>query len=522
MIPRQLGRTVAASAALAVVYVAAARLGLLMDAVSGFATLVWPATGIALVALVRLGGRVSPGIFVGAFVINVWSGAPPLVALGIAVGNTLEACAGAWAIRRVTGMRDVPARVSEAVGFVVLAAVGSTLLSATIGTLSLELGGMIRAGAGGDTWRAWWLGDVTGDLVCAPLLLAWSVDGQGLVRAPPRRVLEAMALAALLVGGALFVFEQSAGSERALGRPHMLFPLLIWAALRFRLRGASAATFVISVIAIWATARGRGPFVHARLATSLLFLQAFMAMVSITTLMLAVAAAERDRAVKAREWMLAAVSHDLKNPLNMIGLGTEYLARFLPDTDGARRQVANLRAATRRMDLLVRDLLDLSSIEAGHFSIDRVPVRAGEIVDEALQATRAPAEARSQSLHATIAASNPTASCDRSRVLQVLVNLIDNAIKFSPEGSPINVTVDGDAHWVRFTVTDVGPGIAPEDAARVFEPFWRAQQSNKGGTGLGLAIAKAIVDAHGGRIWVSARSGSGTSFSFSLPVSDPR
>lgn len=517
-----LGRTLAASAGLAVVYAVAARLGLLMDAVSGFATLVWAPTGIALVALLRLGGRVWPGVFVGAFAVNVWTGAPPLVALGIAAGNTLEACAGAWAVRRATGLREVPARVSEAVGFVVLAALGSTLLSATIGTASLKLGGLIAAGATVETWRAWWLGDVTGDLVVAPLLMAWSVDGRGLLRVPPRRLLEAIALAVLLVGGALFVFEQGPGSERALARPHMLFPLLIWAAMRFRLRGGSAATFAISILAIWATARGMGPFVHARLATSLLFLQAFMAMVSVTTLMLAVATAERDRAVKAREWMLAAVSHDLKNPLNMIGLGTDSLARILPDSDAGRRQIASLRAATRRMDLLVRDLLDLSSIEAGHFSIDRVPVRAGELVEEALQATRGAAEARSQSLHATVATSAPKASCDRGRVLQVLVNLIDNAVKFSPEGSPINVTVDGDARWVRFTVTDVGPGIAPEDAARVFEPFWRAQQSNKRGTGLGLAIAKAIVDAHGGRIWVGSRSGSGASFSFSLPATASR
>jgi signal transduction histidine kinase len=419
-------------------------------------------------------------------------------------------------------MRDLPARVSEAVGFVLLAAVGSTLVSATIGTASLRLGGVIGSSAVVETWRAWWLGDATGDLVCAPLLMAWSVDGRGLLRARPRRIVEAIALAAALAGGALFVFEMRGAVEHPFAQPYLLFPLLIWASMRFDLRGATAATFALSVVAIWSTARGHGPFVHARLATSLVFLQVFMAIVSVTALMLAVAVAERDRAVKAREWMLAAVSHDLKNPLNMVGLGTDYLARLLPDSDAARRQVGNLRAATRRMDVLVRDLLDLSSIEAGHFSIDRVPVAARAIVDEALHSTRAQAEAKSQSLHATIAASEPTAACDRGRVLQVLVNLIDNAIKFSPEGSPINVTVDGDGRAVWFTVTDVGPGIAPEEASRVFEPFWRAAKTNKPGTGLGLAIAKAIVDAHGGRIWATSRAGSGASFSFSLPVTESR
>ena len=471
----QVARSVAAGVGLAAIYAAVARLGLLMDAVSGFATLVWPATGIALVALLRLGLDLWPGIFVGALVVNVWTGAPLLVACGIAAGNTLEALAGAWAVRRVTGMREMPTRLSEAVGLVALAALGSTVVSATLGTLSLRLGGVIGAAAFADTWRAWWLGDVTGDLVVAPLLLAFSVDGRGLVRVPARRAVEAFALAVAVVAGALLIFETDLAGDHAFAQPYMLFPLLAWASLRFGLRGASAATFAVSVVAIASTSRGHGPFVHARLATSLFFLQAFMAVVSVTTLLLAVAIDERDRAVKAREWLLAAVSHDLKNPLNMIGLGTDFLARFLPEEGPPRRQLGNLRAAIKRMNALVRDLLDLSALEAGGLSIERAAVRARVLVDEALEATRPLAEARSQSLHATIATSDPIVVCDAGRVVQVLVNLADNAIKFSPEGSPINVTVDGDAETVRFAVTDTGAGLSVDDARRVFEPFWRAR-----------------------------------------------
>ncbi|HEX9105226.1 MAG TPA: ATP-binding protein, partial [Polyangia bacterium] len=402
--------------------------------------------------------------------------------------------------------------------FVVLAAVGSTVVSATIGTASLRLGGVIPSSALIETWRAWWLGDATGDLVFAPLLLAWSVDGRALAGAARRRWREALVLAVALGGIAFLVFELPRANGHAFAQPYVLFPLLIWASMRFGLRGASASTFAISLVAIWATARGHGPFVHARLATSLLYLQVFMAVGSVTTLLLAVAVAERDRAVTARQWLLAAVSHDLKNPLAMITLGTDFLARHLPDGEPAQRQVTNLRAATRRMDALVRDLLDLSSIESGHLAIERAPVAARAIVEEALESTRAPAAGKSQSLHATIASSEPTVVCDHGRVLQVLVNLIDNAIKFSPEGSPINVTVDSDRQWIRFAVTDVGPGIAAEDAPHVFEAFWRARKTGTPGTGLGLAIAKAIVEAHGGRIWLTTRAGSGSSFYFNLPA----
>src|SRR5947208_834812 len=109
--------------ALAVVYSGAARLGLLMDAVSGFATLVWPAAGIALFALLRGGSQLWPGIFVGAFLVNLWTGAPPLAAFGIAVGNTAEALVGAWAVRRMTGPREIPTRLTDVIALVGLAAI---------------------------------------------------------------------------------------------------------------------------------------------------------------------------------------------------------------------------------------------------------------------------------------------------------------------------------------------------------------------------------------------------------------
>jgi signal transduction histidine kinase len=515
-------RTAVAIAALAVVYACAARLGLLMDAVSGFATLVWPAAGIALFALVRYGAALWPGVFAGAFAVNLWTGAPPLAAAGIAAGSTAEALLGAWAVRRAVGQRMIPTRLSDVVAFVALAAIGSTLISATVGTLSLVASGVVTAGHAVETWRAWWLGDATGDLIFAPLLMAWTFDVAAIGRHARARALEALVLSVALVGAAFLVFETRLAVTHAFAQSYMLFPLLIWASIRFGLRGATAATFAVSMVAIWGTARGHGPFLHERLATSLVFLQLFMAIVSVTTLLLAVAIGERNQAVKSREWLLASVSHDLKNPLNMIGLSTDFLARILPaDNDKVQRQLASLRVAGTRMNALVRDLLDLSTIESGHLSLDRTVMSARSIVEEAVEATRAVADSRAQSLHATIAREEPSVLCDRGRILQVLVNLIDNAIKFSPEKSEINVTVDNDAGWVRFSVTDVGPGIAAENVRRVFEPFWRGPHHAVPGTGIGLAIAKTIVEAHGGRIWVTSREGHGSCFCFCVPSAKP-
>ena len=171
---------------------------------------------------------------------------------------------------------------------------------------------------------------------------------------------ELLALAVALAVVSLLVFDTRAASDHAFAQSYVLFPLLIWASIRFDLRVSTTATLVVSMVATWGTARGCGPFVHARLATSLVFLQVFMAVVSITMLLLAAAISERNRAVAAREWVLAAVSHDLKNPLQMIGLSVEYVERVLdPGKEGARRALANIRGGADRMTSLVRDLLEI-------------------------------------------------------------------------------------------------------------------------------------------------------------------
>ena len=141
---------------LAVVYVVTARFGLAIDAVAGFATLVWPATGIALAALVLYGYRLWPGIFIGALVANTLTGAPPLVALGIAVGNTLEAVAGTYMLRQVAGFRPSLDGVRDVLALIVLAAGLGTMLSATIGVSSLYLGGIVPLAQVPVAWRACW------------------------------------------------------------------------------------------------------------------------------------------------------------------------------------------------------------------------------------------------------------------------------------------------------------------------------------------------------------------------------
>jgi PAS domain S-box-containing protein len=283
--------------ALAALYVVAARIGLALDAVAGFATLVWPPSGIALAALLLRGYRLWPGVAIGAFAVNTLTGAPLPVAVGIAVGNTLEAVLGVYALHRIPRFRRSLDRVRDVLGLIVLAAGLSTMVSATIGVASLYLGGIVSLAELARAWRAWWIGDLIGDLLVAPALLVWARVAWARPVIP--RVLEGAALGVVVIVICLIVFGRTATIPAdTFQNPYLIVPPLIWAALRFGQRGAASTAFVVSLIAVWETATGHGPFVRPVLYESLFSLQIFMGVTAATFLVLGASIAERRRAIR--------------------------------------------------------------------------------------------------------------------------------------------------------------------------------------------------------------------------------
>jgi signal transduction histidine kinase len=289
--------------ALTALYVVAARAGLQLDAVSGFATLVWAPSGIALAALLIRGYRVWPAIALGALLVNIWAGAPIPVAIGIAVGNTLEAFAAAYALQRIPGFRRSLDRLIDAFAFIIVAAALTTAISSTIGVISLYAGGIVPSAGIGETWRAWWLGDAIGDLLVAPILLVWSV---GKPDANRETWLEAATLGVCVIAVSLVVFSPPAGNaSTVLGEAYLFFPLFMWAAVRFGQRGSVTTAFIVSAIAIWATVGGRGPFVEPQLSRSLFALQTFMAVTAATFLVLGASVSERSAAADRLQYAIA-------------------------------------------------------------------------------------------------------------------------------------------------------------------------------------------------------------------------
>ncbi len=223
-------------------------------------------------------------------------------------------------------------------------------------------------------------------------------------------------------------------------------------------------------------------------------------------------------AARAREEIVAIVSHDLKNPLNAILMSAGLLRRAPDDPDRVRRSAESIERSVERMRSLVNGLLDLARLEGGHLPLDLQPVDVGDLVREALGAIRPLAQAKRLRIEEEVAAgAGATARCDRERVLQVLSNLIGNAIQFCREGGRVRVAVARSGPDVQVRISDEGPGIALEEQRHVFERFWKSRASGQG-TGLGLSIAKGIVEAHGGRIWVESTPGQGATFAFTLPA----
>ena len=274
---------------LAGAYWAAARFGLMLDAVSGFATLVWPSSGIALAAVVLGGPQVLPGVALGAFLANTHGGAPITVALGITAGNTLEAVVAACALRRF-GFRASLERVRDVLLLLVLGALLSTLIAATIGAFNLWRGGIIGSHGILHAFRAWWIGDLIGMLVVAPVLLVFGAAPRW--RSTRGRTLEALILCAAVFCTSLFAFHDwTPTAGQVLRYTYALFPLLMWAGLRFEQRGATMATLIASSVAVIGAVYGFGPFVYATLYERLVYLQAFMGVVALTGLFLGAATA---------------------------------------------------------------------------------------------------------------------------------------------------------------------------------------------------------------------------------------
>jgi signal transduction histidine kinase len=227
------------------------------------------------------------------------------------------------------------------------------------------------------------------------------------------------------------------------------------------------------------------------------------------------------QAVAARDEVVAVVSHDLRNPLNAVVIASSILAEHgdperLDPRD--RRQIDVIRRAAQQMTALTTDLLEVSSLESGSVAMQPRPC-APSVLTAAAEMFAPEAEEKGITLTIAPAGELPRVQADSGRVLQVVGNLVANAIKFTPAGGEVEVGAARAAEYVRFWVRDTGPGIEREHLPRLFDRFWQARRLGRAGAGLGLSIVRSIVEGHGGQVWAESEPGAGSTFHFTLRVS---
>src|SRR5918994_866695 len=282
-------RAIAAILALAIVYFCAGIFGLSLAFSNPNASAVWPSSGIALAAILVWGFRLWPGIVLGAFFVNFATQGSVWTAFGIAAGNTCEALLAAMLLARFAQGAHVFNRTRNILAFIFLAGIVSTAAGATMGAITLFLGGFIGRPEFPTVWLTWWLGDAVGNLIVTPLLLMWLTQPVLPVRS--RHIFEAAGLLAAVVSTSALLFLNPV----APGLEYFALVPLLWAALRFGRRGSVTAAFITSGIALWGTVRDLGPFAQSEPHESIFLLQLFVATISMTALIVASVISQQKR-----------------------------------------------------------------------------------------------------------------------------------------------------------------------------------------------------------------------------------
>ena len=528
----------ALNVAIAAGYFVAGKLGLKLAFVNASASAVWPPTGLALVATLLLGSRIAPGILCGAFLVN-WSttGGVGSSAM-IACGNTLEALSGAWLANRFAAGARSLVRAQDVIRFIFFAAVPSTAISATCGVATLLLARLAQPQDAGIIWMTWWLGDFVSNLTIAPLLLVWL--GEPLPRWVRRQWISGALYLVLVLAGGWIIFIQGitpvAHHRSAVG--YLALPLLLWGALQFRRKGAATVAAILSAVALYGTLSGSGPFATDDSNRSLLLLQGFMGVTTITAVVVASLTCEREELLereqaarataealsRSKDQFLAVLSHELRTPLTPVLLLSDLLLREHGKNLPAE-VCDDLRAIARNVKLEVRlidDLLDVTRIERGKLVLAPEDADVHALIRNAVQIS---ATDRSAEVRLELNASRHHVRCDAARITQVFWNLLTNARKFTDPDGRIDVwscDVEGDAPRIRVGVTDSGAGIEPELLPKIFLPFEQgpsARTRPNSGLGLGLAISKSLIEAHGGTLVAQSEGpGRGATFLVELPA----
>jgi signal transduction histidine kinase/ActR/RegA family two-component response regulator len=440
--------------------------------------------------------------------------------------NHTRAILAAVAIRRFAAGR---ARLDSLRGMVTYLAIAVFVAPGAAAFGGAALGLWLRSSPFWLIWQQWWLSNALTGLILLPLLtFDFRRLASGRARIAFARLAEALLLLGLLLAVGAGVFARSYESSPT--HPAHLYwalPFLLWAGVRFGPRGTSAALLGVTALSIWGAIDGRGPFAPHTPAENLLELQVFLLAVSIPMILLAslireqrqtatvlaeietrksVEAALRDSSRRKDEF-LAMLGHELRNPLAPISIALQILREAPPGSQDFAWARDSIGRQLRHMTRLLDDLLDISRVTLGKIQLQMAPVSVGQIVANAVEATRSLVDSGAHRLTVNLPEEPVVLRGDAVRLTQVVANLINNAAKYTERGGSIDVAVARDGGDVRLSVRDNGIGIAADALERIFDLFSQlpgGHERAQGGLGIGLTLARRLVELHGGT--VEARS----------------
>jgi signal transduction histidine kinase len=516
-------------ALVAVTYWIAARLSLTLALVHGQVTPIWPPTGIALVAVLVLGRWVWPAIFAGALAVNLPIGPSPLGAAFIATGNTLAPLVAAELLRPV-GFRLELDRLRDAAAIIGLGALVSMSISASVGTSVLVRSGTVPPSDFWPTWAVWWTGDAMGVLLVAPFLLSLLPGSSG-----PALTLRSGAWFAALLGGIALVTW--ALFQNRLHLEYLVFPLIMVAAWRYRLRGAAPAALMASGVAVWSAVHGTGPFASGTLVEKMITLQVFNICVALTSFVLATFVGTRERqeemtrlyaasnaASEAKSAFLNVAAHELRTPITVL---SGYLSMMddgslgrAPDAWAVPLQI--LKTKTGELTRIMETLVKASQIDANVTPLKGQVIDLRNLVEDAVARARPRADLLHADISTKLAIGALPVNADKEELGRVLDNLINNSLSYSAPPARLFIDVSRDSEWALVRVKDDGVGIPEDQREQLFDRFYRGANpavAKVPGVGLGLYISRQLAEHHSGSLVLeSSTPEEGTVFTLAIPL----